>query len=623
MTTPRATRTEGRDLQNWLRLVAFLKPYRGRFAAAILFALLNAVFSVALMQGIPLILGTVFQHSPTEASVTGSTRTVGTPAFGKAVSTLMQTLVEWWNSMFGTAASHNKLTAAIVLFALIMMSRALTDYLSKYFLNWVGIRIITDMRHKAFERIQSLSLDFYNKANVGDLISRLVNDCQQAQSAVTTVIADLITQPFTVVLAATALIGTDWRFSLAAVVLAPLCAIPISIYGRKVRRTSKLSQENQGEIVSHLHENITGVRVVKAFQMEKYESAKFWETCYRQFSYQMRIVRSVNILSPLIEVVATIGACAALVYAFRTGMAFENLMGLLFGIYLLYNPIKNLSKLHTTIQKSMASTDRVFMVLDAKSSVVEASNARHLAPIRDDIRLDDVSFRYDAKWVLQNVSLTIPHGKTIALVGPSGAGKTTLLNMLPRFYDPASGAVKMDGVDIREASLESLRRQIAIVTQDTILFHDTIRNNIRYGSLDASEEKIIEASKRAHAHDFILHQPHGYDTIVGDKGIKLSGGQKQRLAIARAILKDPSILLLDEATSALDAESERHLQAALEELIRGRTVVVIAHRLSTVQHADVIVVMEHGRIVEQGRHDELLAKGSLYRKLYDLQFREA
>jgi len=408
------------------------------------------------------------------------------------------------------------------------------------------------------------------------------------------------------------------------VVLAPLCILPISIYGRKIRATSKLAQENQGEIVSRLHENITGARVVKGFHMEAYEKKKFWETCLRQFSFQMRIVRSTNILSPLIEIVGAVGASAALYYAYRTQMPSSKFLELLVLIFVLYDPIKNLSKLHTTIQKSLASTDRILAILNTESSVKELPKAQTLSPIHSHIELKDLSFYYaEEKSVLQNISLTIPHGKTIALVGPSGGGKTSLLNLLPRFYDPTQGTIRIDGTDIREVSLQSLRKQIAIVNQDTILFNDTIRNNIRYGSLDASDEEIIKAAKQAYAHDFILQQSHGYDTIVGDKGVNLSGGQKQRLAIARAILKNPAILLLDEATSALDTESERFVQAALDELIKGRTVIVIAHRLSTVQKADFIVVIDKGRIIEQGRHEELLQQNKLYRKLYDLQFAEA
>ncbi|MBI4027186.1 MAG: ATP-binding cassette domain-containing protein [Verrucomicrobia bacterium] len=569
------------QFQNWLRLFAFLTPYRARFGGALLFGVVNGLTSLALMKGVPRV----------------------------------------WDAVFGNRSSSPSLAAAIILLVpLIMLARAISGYLSAYLMSWVGTRVITDIRQKVFAHIQDLSLDFFNHSNVGDLISRINNDCQQAQSAITSVVADAIKHPFTLIVVAGALLHKDWRFSLAAVLLAPLCILPITIYGRKVRRASKLAQENQGEIVSRLHENITGVRVVKAFHMEEHEKQKFWETCFRQFGYQMKMVRSINILSPMIELVAAMGASAALYYAWQSQMRSADFWELLLGIFFLYDPIKNLSKLHTTLQKSLASTDRILAILDAKSSVVEAPAARELAPVRAEIRLEKVSFRYDSQWVLREVSLAIPHGTTVALVGPSGAGKTTLLNLLPRFYDPAEGRVLMDGTDLREVTLRSLRSQIALVTQDTILFNDTIRNNIRYGSMEASEAQVEAAARRAHAHDFILHQPFGYDTVVGEKGVKLSGGQKQRLAIARAILKNPRILLLDEATSALDTESERAVQAALDELIQGRTVVVIAHRLSTVQKADIIVVLDDGRIMEQGSHADLMAGGKLYRRLHDLQF---
>ncbi|NUN94255.1 MAG: ATP-binding cassette domain-containing protein [Verrucomicrobiae bacterium] len=568
--------------RNWVRLLGFLKPYLPRFLSGQFFGILNALSSLALMKGVPKV----------------------------------------WDYVFGEhRAPLSEALTIIAMVPLIMVVRAVTSYLNTYFTSWVANRIITDIRQKVFEHLQRLSLDFYNRANVGDLISRITSDCQQAQSAITTVVNDIVRHPVTLITIATALLLKDWKFSLAAVILAPLCILPIAIYGRKVRKSSRLHQESQGEIVSRLHENITGTRVVKAFHMEPYEAKKFWETSYRQFALQMRIVRSVNILSPLIEIVASLGATAALLYAFQRGMRSGDFWELLLGIFFLYDPIKNLSKLHTTIQKSLASTDRVLSILDTAPSIAEVPAARSLPPIREAIELRDVSFRYDAKWVLQNVSLRIPHGKTVALVGPSGAGKTTLLNLLPRFYDPTRGRVLVDGADLREVSLLSLRRQLALVSQDTVLFNDTIRNNILYGRMEAADSEVFEAARRAHAHDFVLQQPDGYDTVVGDKGVKLSGGQKQRLAIARAILKNPAILLLDEATSALDTESERLVQQALDELIRGRTVVVIAHRLSTIQRADLIVVLDGGRIVEHGAHVELLAQDKLYRRLHDLQFR--
>lgn len=573
-----------KNFENWLRLLAFLKPYSFRFACGLLCALIYGLTSAALMKGIPQVLKIVFDDpNPSRSTV----------------------------------------FLIVMLIPTIMITRAFANYLRTYLINWVGLRAITDLRQKVFNHIQTLSLDFFNRTNVGDLISRVANDCQQVQSAITTVVVDAVQHPFTVIVVATALLFKDWQFFLGAVVLAPLCILPITIYGRKVRKTSKLSQENQGEIISRLHENLTGVRVVKAFCMEQHEGEKFWKTCYQQFAYQMRIVRSTNILSPLIEIVAAFGVSVALYYAFQRHMHASDFWELVIGIFMLYEPIKGLSKLHTTIQKTLASTDRILAILDTRPTVVEASTAHTILPIKSHIRLEDVSFRYETRWILSNVTLTIPHGKTVALVGPSGAGKTTLMNLLLRFYDPTKGRIFLDDTDLRDASIASLRSQMAIVTQDTILFNDTIRNNLCYGTLQATEAQIEEAARKAHAHDFILHQPRGYDTVVGDKGVKLSGGQKQRLAIARAILRNPRILLLDEATSALDVESERFVQEALDELIQGRTVVVIAHRLSTVQRADLIVVMEHGSVLEQGHHEELLAGGNLYRKLHDLQFRDS
>lgn len=607
------------EWHNWSRLVQFLVPYWFRFSLGILFALLNTGTNLLLFQGIPVILATIFPRSSDNGS---SSLMPGISKGSETINQIISGMINFWNHVFGSEVSHGKVIATIVLVPVIMFLRAITDYLSNYYMSWVGVRIITDLRQKVFLHIQKLSLDFYNQSNVGDLISRLVNDCQQAQSGITTVIADAIKHPFTIIVFGWALLHQDFNFSIAAVVLAPVCALPIYIYGKKVRRTSKLSQENQGEILSRLHENITGVKVVKSFNMEEHEAKKFWETCYRQFGYQMRIVRSVNILNPMIEIVASIGVMAALFYAFRVQMEFGTLISLLFGMYTLYNPIKNLSKLHTTIQKSLAATDRVFAVLDSEPTVKEQPNAIELKPIHKGLRFENIDFSYDDHQVLHQIALDIPHGKTVALVGPSGGGKTTLLSLVLRFYDPAKGRVLVDEVNIKDVTFASLRKQIGIVTQDTILFNDTIHNNLCYGTLNATREQIINAAKQAYAHDFILQQPQGYETMVGDKGVKLSGGQKQRLAIARAILKNPAILLLDEATSALDSESERYIQKAFDELVKGRTVIVIAHRLSTVQNADLIVVIDKGRIVEQGKHDDLVKQNGLYRKLYDLQFAE-
>jgi ATP-binding cassette, subfamily B, bacterial MsbA len=571
------------DFSKWQRMLRYVKPYRGRFAAGIALGMLTGGSIAVVAEGLSRVLKVVFE---------------------------------------GENTSPEMAMLTIFLFPTILIVRAFLEYLSAYCMNWVGTRVITDLRQAVFAHTQKLSLDFYTQSNVGDLISRFTNDCQQAQSAVTSVIADAIKHPFAVVTTTIYLVYNYTLLSTAAVVLAPFCIFPIVYFGRRVRKISKLAQENQGEILSRLHETITGARVVKAFTMEEEETKKFREVSNRQFSFQMKIIRFTNILSPLIEVVAAVGGGIALYLAYRNGIPMSDFMAMLVATFLMYAPIKGLSKLHLTIQKSMAATDRVLAILDLEPTVKESPESMTLKPIKYQIQFERVSFRYGETDVLNQIELTIPHGKTVALVGPSGSGKTTLLNLLPRFYDPREGRVLIDGIDVKNATLHSLRGQMAIVTQDTILFNDTIRNNIRYGSLSSSENELIEAARRANAHDFIMHQAQGYDTLVGDKGVKLSGGQKQRIAIARALLKNPPILLLDEATSALDTESERLVQEALDTLVKGRTVIAIAHRLSTIQKSDLIVVLDRGAILEMGTHDELLRRNRLYRKLYDMQFQE-
>ena len=452
------------------------------------------------------------------------------------------------------------------------------------------------------------------------------------QQSISNVIEDIVRQPFTLLFVLGYLLKTDWRLTLAALVLFPLVLVPILVYGRKTRNASRAGQESQASLVAVLHESIAGFRVVKAFGMEQREAADFRELCRQFFRQRMRVIHSRALTSPLIELVAGAGGALVFVYAYQVGMQSSQLVTMVLGLFMLYDPVKKIGRVHLQIQESMSGAERVFQVLDTKPTVVEVPAAKTLPRLRTSIHFENVSFRYGGVAggndgvVLENVDLEIPAGSLTAVVGASGAGKTTLFNLIPRFYDPASGAVKVDGMDIRECTFKSLREQIGLVTQETFLFNDTVANNIGYGKTGASLDEVIEAAQRAHAHDFIVQMPKQYETVIGESGMKLSGGQRQRLAIARAILKNPPILLLDEATSALDTESERAVQAALDDLMWGgkqkksHTMLVIAHRLSTVQHADRIIVLDKGRIVEEGTHDQLLALGQVYKRLYEMQF---
>ncbi len=525
-----------------------------------------------------------------------------------------------------------ELAAVAGILPAVMLARGLSDFLSNYLMNWVGLRIVVDLRTRLFEHLQSLSLDFYTEARAGDLISRVTNDVSLIQRSIAGAIEDLVKQPFTLAAVVCYLLYIDWALTLGALLLFPVCLVPILVYGRKIRIASQTTQKLQASLLSVLQEAIAGARVVKAFGAEARETEDFRQFTARVFGQQMRVIRAQAILAPIIEFMAALGITAVFVYAFRARLAGSQLVTMALGFWLLYNPFKKLSRVYTTLQESLSGAERIFQILDTAPTVVEAPAARVLSHFQKSIRFESVSFHYQhannepQRGVLRGIDLEIPAGSLVAIVGASGSGKTTLLNLIPRFYDATGGAVRVDGVNVREVTLRSLRDQIGLVTQDTFLFNDTVAANIAYGLPAATTEQIMSAARRAHAQDFIRQMPQQFETVIGESGVKLSGGQRQRLAIARAILRNPPIVLLDEATSALDTESERAVQAALDDLMWGagrakqHTMVVIALRLSTVQHADTIVVLENGRIAERGTHDELLAGGQAYKRLHDLQF---
>lgn len=506
---------------------------------------------------------------------------------------------------------------------LMALGRGIGQFLSDYYIQWVGNRVVMDLRVQTFAHLQDLSVRFFSKSKTGELMSRTINDAMMVERAVSVVLGDLVKEPFVFIGAAGFLFWLDPLLAFASLVLFPVCILPIALFGRRVRRYSRHGQERLASLVSIMQETIAGIRIVKAFGMEQYEIGRFSEQCGHFFNRITRVARDKAIIEPLIVLVSIIGLALVLVYVRWTKMPWENVITFAMAMVVLYEPVKKLSKVHLNIQQTSASADRIFEILDTPILIFDSSNAVALEGPVESIWFDNVNFAYDRTPVLRNINLKVQAGERVAIVGSSGAGKTSMVNLIPRFYDVSAGALMINGVDIRGFTIQSLRAKIGMVTQETILFNDTVAANIAYGHAEASRAAIEEAARRAHAHEFIQEMSEGYETMIGERGVRLSGGQCQRLAIARAILRNPPILILDEATSALDTESERLVQSALDDLIAGRTVFAIAHRLSTIMHCDKIIVLDNGQIVESGPHEKLLELNGVYRRLYDLQFQSS
>ncbi|HEU5359864.1 MAG TPA: lipid A export permease/ATP-binding protein MsbA [Candidatus Deferrimicrobiaceae bacterium] len=510
----------------------------------------------------------------------------------------------------------------------VYLLKAVFEFAQSYMMRGVGQQVIRDIRDHLYRHMQSLSLSFYMRHPTGVLMSRVTNDVGLMQGAVTEAVTGLIKDVFTALFLVGVVFYRDWQLALIALVAFPLAFWPIARFGRKLRKTSIRTQEVTGSLTSHLQETISGAKLVKSFGAEEYEVDRFTTRNADLFRLSMKVAKVQAMTSPLSEMFAGIGAAAVIFYGGYSVVNGHSTPGNFFSfmtaLFMLYEPVKSLSRINNVIQQGIAAAIRVFEVLDTLPDVEEKPDAPDLPAIAKEIEFDHVDFRYagEGEYILKDIAIRVPLGAMVAVVGSSGAGKTTLVDLLPRFYDPQHGAIRIDGRDIRDVSLASLRSQIGIVSQHTILFNDTVRNNIAYGTPKAPMEKVEEAARRANAHGFIARLPEGYDTVVGEQGLKLSGGERQRVAIARGLLKDAPILILDEATSALDSESESVVQEALEHLMRGRTTFVIAHRLSTVRNADTILVIEEGRIVESGRHEELLRQESRYRSFYLKQFEE-
>jgi subfamily B ATP-binding cassette protein MsbA len=584
---------------SYRRLYSYVKPYKGRFilglALGVAYGGVTSLFPLAIAR----VTSTVFHGAAPNPMALRSNLGV-----------------------LDTGPKINSIVLICLAIPAIMTVRSLCSYGSTYYMQWVSNKVVTDIRAQLFSKMVRNSMDFFNKMRSGFLMSRITNDTRVMQMALTSVGSDVFKQPIAIVGAISVLLLMDWKFTVVTLILFPTCLLPLRIYGRRARKAVQSEQEGMGQMVVTMQETFAGIRVVKSFAREAHQEKEFKRSNQLQFSQMMRMIRSMEAVGPLVETIAAIGVGMALLYVYAANLSVGRFFGLISGIFILYEPIKTLSRIHILMQRSIAATAAIFSILDSEPTVQDTPNAAVLKSSRGRIDFENVTFRYanTAADAISNLTLRFEPGKTHALVGASGAGKSTILSLILRLYDPTTGAVKIDGRDLRSVTQKSLREQIGLVTQETFLFHDTIFNNILFGRLDATPEEIYEAAGAAYAHDFITAQPKGYQTVIGDKGCLLSGGQQQRLAIARAILKNAPILLLDEATSSLDSESEQQIQRALAKLAAGRTVIAIAHRLSTILSADQIIVMDCGRVKEIGTHAELLEKSGYYRRLYDHQF---
>ena len=518
------------------------------------------------------------------------------------------------------------LLIAVVVIPLVAGLRLLFIFLNQYCLCWAATRAVMDLRIDLFRQIQKQSLQFHGRIDVGQLMSRASGDPAVVQGIIQGMFAELCRAPFEILLA----VGFILYFAVANHMLAtlgiiaiglPAFMVPIVGIGKKIRHWSRKSLERTSVVGSSLHEVLTCVRIVKAYGTEEYENRRYESTNRKLLGTVMRAVRWGLVVSPTIETVGILLICGFLVWCFATHVTVANVLPMLAPLLLIYKPIKQMCNLQVQIEGAQAALQRIWSLMDLDVSLPENPNARHKPSFDDRVRFDDVTFKYDTadRDAVSHATFEIPRGKMVAVVGGTGSGKTTMSGLLARFFDPQSGVVKMDDVDLRDMRTDDLRRLVGSVQQETILFNDTLENNIRYGSPDATHDEVVAAAKLANAHEFIMAQPEGYSRLAGEKGFALSGGERQRIAIARAILRNPPILILDEATSALDTVTEKLVQAALENLMQNRTVFAIAHRLSTIRNADLILVMDHGVIVERGTHDELYAKNGVYRKLCDMQ----
>jgi subfamily B ATP-binding cassette protein MsbA len=593
-------------MKDYRKLFRFARPYYGELVICGILMAVVTFFDIFRLSAIVPIVDRVFTNKPITLTHAKLPPFVGN-------------ILDWLNNQ----EPIKVLYAMLIVVPVALIIRAGVEFLQSYMMSGVGQKVIRDVRNQIYLKLQSLSLDYFTHKRSGELISRITNDVRMIENAVSYALTDLVYQSFEIIAFAAVCVVINWKMALGALVVLPMVAVPMVMVGKVLRKLSKKAQEKMADINSLLVETFTGVRIVRAFCAEEIEVEKSRKQNQEYYRIAMKSIKRMLILGNATELMGVAMALFVIFYAGRqviSGQLSFGAFALFMAAFLsLIKPFKKLSQVNSIMQQAVAASVRIYEIMETPPTIKEKAEAEELAPFKESIVFADAWFSYIEQDILKGINLEVKKGQVLAIVGPSGVGKTTLVDLIPRFYDPKKGRVLIDGRDIRDLTFKSLRKQIGIVTQETILFNDTIRANIAYGKPDASQDEIEQAAIQAHAHDFIKRMPAGYDTMIGDRGARLSGGERQRLAIARALLKDPPILILDEATSQLDSESERVVQEALDRLIRGRTVFVIAHRLSTVRNAQRIIVLDKGRIVEEGAHNELLNKDGLYKRLYQLQ----